>query len=56
MGRPRKKAKDVRSRPVSLRVTPGDHRQLKAEAKAAGMTISDYLIACWKGQVTRNEG
>ena len=48
IGRPKKKAKDKRSKPVSLRVTPGDHKRLFAEARRAGMTVSDYLIMCWK--------
>jgi len=50
MGRPKKKAKDKRSKPVSVRVTPADHKRLVSEAHKAGMTISDYLIACWKGR------
>lgn len=48
MGRPRKKVKDLRSKPVSLGVTPGDHKRLFNEAREQGMTVSDYLIWCWK--------
>jgi predicted HicB family RNase H-like nuclease len=48
MGRPTKKAKDRRSRPVALRVTPADHRQLVEDARAAGLSISAYLLECWR--------
>lgn len=48
MGRPLKRAKDRRSRPVALRVTPNDHKQLVKDADQAGMSISAYLLACWQ--------
>jgi predicted HicB family RNase H-like nuclease len=48
MGRPPKKAKDRRSKPVALRVTPADHRQLVKDARAAGLSISGYLLECWR--------
>jgi len=48
MGRPPKKMKDRRSKPVALRVTPDDHRQLMKDAKAAGLSISGYLLECWQ--------
>ncbi|KPL25632.1 MAG: hypothetical protein AMJ75_00540 [Phycisphaerae bacterium SM1_79] len=48
MGRPRKKAKDKRSRPVALRMTPADHRRLMKDAHAAGLSISAYLQECWQ--------
>ena len=48
MGRPKKKAADKRSGFVGLRLTPGDHKRLVNEARAAGITITDYLIRCWK--------
>jgi len=47
-GRPPKKAKDRRSKPATLRLTPSEHKQLLADARAAGMSISGYLIKCWK--------
>jgi len=48
MGRPPKKAKDRRTRPVALRVTPTDHKQLVQDAEQAGMSISAYLLDCWQ--------
>ncbi len=53
MGRPTKKAKDRRSKPVTLRVTPSNHKQLKQDAKQAGMSISAYLLECW--QITKGK-
>jgi hypothetical protein len=48
MGRPPKKAKDVRSKPVTLRMTPADHKQLLKDARDSGLSVSAYLKACWK--------
>ena len=48
MGRPPKKVKDRRSRPATLRLTPAEHKQLIMDARAAGMSISAYLIKCWQ--------
>ena len=48
MGRPRKKAKDIRSKPVAMRMTPADHRQLMIDARANGMSASAYLLECWE--------
>jgi hypothetical protein len=48
MGRPPKKAKDRRSKPVALRVTPAEHKQLLDESRAAGFSISAYLLDCWR--------
>jgi len=53
MGRPTKKAKDRRSKPVTLRVTPSCHKQLKEDAKQAEMSISAYLLECW--QITKGK-
>jgi predicted HicB family RNase H-like nuclease len=53
MGRPKKKVRDVRSKPVTLRVTPSNHKQLKQDAKHAGMSISAYLLECW--QITKDK-
>jgi len=47
-GRPFKKVKDRRGRIVTLRLTSPEHRQLFADVKAAGVSISRYLIACWE--------
>ena len=48
MGRPPKKAKDRRSKPVALRMTPAEHKQLIADARAEGVSISAYLMRCWQ--------
>ena len=48
MGRPPKKAKDRRSKPVALRVTPTEHKELVADARRAGLSISEYLLNCWR--------
>ena len=48
MGRPRKKAKDIRSEPVTLRMIPADHKQLLKDARASGLSVSAYLETCWK--------
>ena len=50
MGRPPMKAKDRRGKLVTMRLTPADHKRLVKEARAAKMSISDYLIGCWKGK------
>ena len=48
MGRPPKKAKDVRSKPVVMRMIPADHKQLMKDARASGLSVSSYLETCWK--------
>lgn len=48
MGRPPKKAGDVRSKPVTLRMTPTDHKQLMKDAHESGLSVSVYLETCWK--------
>jgi predicted HicB family RNase H-like nuclease len=53
MGRPPKKAKDRRTKPVALRVTPGDHKQLVRDAANAGLSISAYLLECWRKEKVR---
>lgn len=53
MGRPPKKAKDRRSRPVALRVTPSDHKQLLKDAAEAKLSVSAYLLECWRKQKGR---
>ena len=48
MGRPPKKAKDRRSKRVSLRVTPAEYRQIIMEAQAEGLSVTAYLLRFWK--------
>ncbi|MHC4434343.1 MAG: plasmid mobilization protein [Planctomycetota bacterium] len=47
-GRPFLKPKDRRSEVVPVRITPGEHRQLLKDAEEAGMSVSLYLVECWK--------
>lgn len=47
MGRPPKKASEKRSRPVTLRMTPAEHKELIRDAGASGLSISGYLQKCW---------
>lgn len=47
MGRPPKKASDRLSEIVTLRMTPAAHKQLMKDARAAGLSISGYLLECW---------
>ena len=48
MGRPPKKAKDRRSKPVTLRMVPAEHKELVTDARRAGLSISEYLLGCWR--------
>lgn len=47
-GRPFLKAKDRRSEVVPVRMTPTEHQQLLKDAKEAGISVSLYLVECWK--------
>ena len=48
MGRPKLKPKDLRKAIITLRLTEADRISLEKEAKAKNMTISSYLLYCWK--------
>jgi uncharacterized protein (DUF1778 family) len=48
MGRPTKKPKDRRTAIITLRLTDADRALLLKEAKAKGLSISSYLLNCWK--------
>ena len=48
MGRPPLKAKDKRTALVSLRLKKTERDQLEKEAKAKGLSISNYLLECWQ--------
>ena len=48
MGRPPKKVKDKLSEVITLRMTPADHKQLKKDARASGLSLSTYLQECWQ--------
>ena len=53
MGRPTKKAKDRRTAIITLRLKEADRALLLKEAKAEGLSISSYLLDCWKEQVKK---
>ena len=53
MGRPTKKPKDRRTAIITLRLTGTDRGLLAKEAEAKGMSISSYLLDCWKEQVKK---
>jgi predicted HicB family RNase H-like nuclease len=48
MGRPPKEPQDKLSEIVTLRMNPAEHEQLMRDAKAARLSISAYLLECWK--------
>ena len=48
MGRPTLRPKDRRSAIITLRLTEKDKRSLVKQAKSKGMSISSYLLYCWK--------
>jgi hypothetical protein len=48
MGRPPLKPKDRRTSVTTLRLTESDRALLAKEAEAKGMSISNYLLYCWK--------
>lgn len=48
MGRPFKKPKDRRSKPVTIRLTPDEHKQLLKDTQDNNLSISDYLKNCWQ--------
>jgi len=48
MGRPPLKAKDRRNKVFTIRFTQGEYRDLMHDAKAAGVTVTEYLRQCWR--------
>ena len=48
MGRPVLKAKNRRSKPVTIRLTPDEHKQLLKDTQDNNLSISDYLKECWQ--------
>lgn len=48
MGRPPLKAKDKRTALVSLRLKETERDEFEKEAKARGLSISNYLLECWQ--------
>ena len=50
MGRPLLKPKDRLAALITLRLKAADKVLLEKEAKAKSLTVSGYLIYCWKGK------
>ncbi len=48
MGRPTLKPKDRRTAIITLRLKETDRGLLEKEAEVKGMSISSYLLYCWK--------
>ncbi len=48
MGRPPLKANKRRTAIITLRLKPSERKQLEKDAKAKGLTLSTYLLECWK--------
>jgi len=48
MGRPPLKVKDRRTALVALRLKPSERKELEKEAKAKGLSLSNYLLECWQ--------
>ena len=48
MGRPPLKEKDRRTKIVTLRLKKSQRKELEQDAKARGLSISNYLLECWQ--------
>ena len=48
MGRPALKVKDRRTKIVTLRLKPSEHKELEKDAKAKELSLSNYLLECWQ--------
>jgi predicted HicB family RNase H-like nuclease len=48
MGRPEKPEAQKKTRVVQLRLTEKEHKGLAAKAKAAGVSVSEFLRNCGK--------
>ena len=48
MGRPPKKPSEKQGENISVRMTKADRKKLEADAKTAGLSLSAYLLECWK--------
>ncbi|MCP4256634.1 MAG: hypothetical protein GY774_03795 [Planctomycetes bacterium] len=53
MGRPPLKEKDRRTALVTLRLKPSEHKQLEQDAKAKCLSLSSYILECWKKARTK---
>jgi len=50
MGRPPKKAQDLKSLCVLVRLTPGEFAELKADGEKMNLPMSNVLREAWKRQ------
>lgn len=48
MGRPPMQAEKRLSEIVTLRMVPAEHKLLVSDARRAGLSISAYLLSCWR--------
>ena len=48
MGRPPLPPEKVRASLITMRVTAEDRDRLEHEAREAGLSISAYLLRCWR--------
>jgi predicted HicB family RNase H-like nuclease len=48
MGRPPLPKGQSRTEIATLRLQPEEHRQLHRDAKAAKLSVSDFLRLCWE--------
>ena len=53
MGRPPLKENDKRNKIVTLRLTKSERKELEQDAKAKGLSISNYLLECWQKSRTK---
>ena len=48
MGRPPIEPKNRRTAIVTLRLSPSQRKKLEKDAKAKGLSLSSYLLECWR--------
>ena len=48
MGRPQKPLDKKQSVPVTVNMTVAQKKQLDNDAKAAGLSLSAFLLKCWR--------
>ncbi len=48
MGRPPKTKDAKQSARIAVNVIPVEYRAIEKDAKAAGLSLSAYLLDCWK--------
>ena len=48
MGRPPKPKGEKQSERIAVNATPEEYSVIEQDAKAAGLSLSAYLLECWK--------